>query len=60
MFLFWGFFDIQLNNCFGKVRVVLKRTYESAVVLKRASYSSGSEKDQLLVGAVSLLLLGLG
>ena len=47
------FFSTQLN-CFWRIHVVLRRTYESAVVLKRTFYSSGPEKDVLEVGAVSL------
>ena len=37
----------QLIYCFGKVWVVLRRTYEAAVVLKRTFYSSGPKKDRL-------------
>ena len=36
--------------------MVLRRTYDSVVVLKRTFYSSGPEKDLLEVGAESLLL----
>ena len=40
-------FNKPFINCFGKIRVILTRTYESAVVLKRTFYSSGPEKDVL-------------
>ena len=33
---------IQLNNCFWKIQVVLRRMYESALVLKRIFYRSRS------------------
>ena len=45
---FWGiFFQLQLNNCFGKIQVVLTRTYDSRVVLKMIFYNSGPEKNKL-------------
>ena len=37
----------QMNNCFGKILVVLRRKYESAVVPRGTFYSSGPEKDRL-------------
>ena len=43
---------MQLINCFGKIQVLLRRTYESAVVLKMTFYSSSPEKD-LFVGRCS-------
>ena len=59
IFLF-VFLNMQLFHCFGEIRVVLRKTYESAVVLKRTFYSSGPEKDLLYVCAIGLLLLLLG
>ena len=61
--IFFCFLSSQLHNCFGKIRVVLRSIYESAAVLKKTFYSSGTEKDILEIVAVSLLLLlllGLG
>ena len=34
-------FNTQLNNCFGKIWVILRRTYGLVVVLKGTFYSSG-------------------
>ena len=45
--MFWDVFNTQLINCFGIIQVVLRRTYESVVALKRTFYSSGPEKDVL-------------
>ena len=39
--MFWNFFNTELVNCLGKIQVILRRTYESAVVPKRTFYSSG-------------------
>ena len=50
MLLLWEFFlNIQLNNCFWKIRMVLRRTYKF--------YSSGPEKGRFYASAVVLLLL---
>ena len=52
MWLLWGsvmflfvFLNSQLNNCFGKISVVLRRIFESAV--EWTFYSSDPEKDLL-------------
>ena len=45
VFFVLGIFNMYLINCFEKIQLVLRRTYESAVVLKRTFYSIDPEKD---------------